>query len=34
MIQTRWGFISFMNVDRQDHLVVKANPDDRSILYM
>jgi len=32
MVQTRGGSITFKSPYKQDHLVVEAGPDDRSIL--
>jgi len=34
MVQTRGGFTASRIVDRQDHLVVEAEPDYRSVLYI
>jgi hypothetical protein len=34
MVWTRGGSTISKSVDRQDHLVVEADPDDRSFLYM
>jgi hypothetical protein len=34
MVRIIGGLTASRSVDRQDHLIVEANPDDRSILYM
>jgi hypothetical protein len=34
MVRTRGGLTASKSVDRQEHLIVKAGPNDRLILYM